>query len=237
MTIPPPPNVVEAIIFASGTPIAKADICQKVPELTTQKLNSIVKTLSKRYSEDCGIVLAEFNGKLQFMSNPKYGDAVADVLTPLKEKELTKTLLEVLSTIAYKQPITRLEIDDMRGGTNSEYALSGLLKAGLVEAVGRKDTVGRPLLYGTTDEFLKKFQLSDVSDLPDYSEVLEKLMLINNETQATLFHTRSILNDENGEQIEEAAADLESSEGAEEIDEDAVEIPDFLAGDGIEIYE
>lgn len=230
-------NVVEAIIFASGTPIAKADICQKVPELTTQMLNSIVKTLSKRYSEDCGIVLAEFNGKLQFMSNPKYGDAVADVLTPLKEKELTKTLLEVLSTIAYKQPITRLEIDDMRGGTNSEYALSGLLKAGLVEAVGRKDTVGRPLLYGTTDEFLKKFQLSDVSDLPDYSEVLEKLMLINNETQATLFHTRSILNDENGEQIEEAAADLESSEGAEEIDEDAVEIPDFLAGDGIEIYE
>ncbi len=230
-------NVVEAIIFASGTPIAKADICQKVPELTTQKLNSIVKTLSKRYSEDCGIVLAEFNGKLQFMSNPRYGDAVADVLTPLKEKELTKTLLEVLSTIAYKQPITRLEIDDMRGGTNSEYALSGLLKAGLVEAVGRKDTVGRPLLYGTTDEFLKKFQLSDVSDLPDYSEVLEKLMLINNETQATLFHTRSILNDENGEQIEEAAADLESSEGAEEIDEDAVEIPDFLAGDGIEIYE
>ncbi len=210
-------NVVEAIIFASGTPIAKADICQKVPELTTQKLNSIVKTLSKRYSEDCGIVLAEFNGKLQFMSNPKYGDAVADVLTPLKEKELTKTLLEVLSTIAYKQPITRLEIDDMRGGTNSEYALSGLLKAGLVEAVGRKDTVGRPLLYGTTDEFLKKFQLSDVSDLPDYSEVLEKLMLINNETQATLFHTRSILNDENGELIEEAAADLESSEGAEEI--------------------
>ncbi len=230
-------DVVEEIIFASGTPIAKADICQKVPELTTQKLNSIVKTLSKRYSEDCGIVLAEFNGKLQFMSNPKYGDAVADVLTPLKEKELTKTLLEVLSTIAYKQPITRLEIDDMRGGTNSEYALSGLLKAGLVEAVGRKDTVGRPLLYGTTDEFLKKFQLSDVSDLPDYSEVLEKLMLINNETQATLFHTRSILNDENGEQIEEAAADLESSEGAEEIDEDAVEIPDFLAGDGIEIYE
>ncbi len=230
-------NVVEAIIFASGTPIAKADICQKVPELTTQKLNSIVKTLSKRYSEDCGIVLAEFNGKLQFMSNPKYGDAVADVLTPLKEKELTKTLLEVLSTIAYKQPITRLEIDDMRGGTNSEYALSGLLKAGLVEAIGRKDTVGRPLLYGTTDEFLKKFQLSDVSDLPDYSEVLEKLMLINNETQATLFHTRSILNDENDEQIEEAAADLESSEGAEEIDEDAVEIPDFLAGDGIEIYE
>lgn len=232
-------NVVEAIIFASGSPILKADICQKVPELTTQKLNSIVKSLMKKYGEDSGIVLAEFNGKLQFMSNPKYGDTVADVLTPLKEKELTKTLLEVLSTIAYKQPITRLEIDDMRGGTNSEYALSGLLKAGLVEAVGRKDTVGRPVLYGTTDEFLKKFQLTDIADLPDYSDVLENLMLLNGDTQATLFHTRSILNDDaaaaNADESlsEEAAADvLEAEDNASDV-----EIPDFLAGDGIEIYD
>ena len=146
-------NVVEAIIFASGSPILKSDICEKVPELTTQKLNSIVKSLQKRYGDTSGIVLAEFNGKLQFMSNPKYGDTVADVLTPLREKELTKTLLEVLATIAYKQPITRLEVDEMRSNVNSEYALSGLLKAGLIEAVGRKETVGRPLLYGTTDEF------------------------------------------------------------------------------------
>lgn len=231
-------KVVEAIIFASGSPIAKADICQKVPELTTQRLNAIVKNLMKRYCDDSGIVLAEFNGKLQFMSNPKYGDAVADVLTPLKEKELTKTLLEVLSTVAYKQPITRLEIDDMRGGTNSEYALSALLKAGLVEAVGRKDTVGRPLLYGTTDEFLKKFQLSEIDDLPDYSEVLEKLMLISSETQATLFHTRSILNDgETDEALQEAAADVEGEDIIEADAEDETEIPDFLAGEDVEIYD
>ena len=82
-------NVVEAIIFASGSPIAKPDIVEKVPELTTQKLNSIVKGLKNKYSGDSGVILAEFNGKLQFMSNPSYGDAVADVLTPLKEKELT----------------------------------------------------------------------------------------------------------------------------------------------------
>lgn len=232
-------NVVEAIIFASGMPIAKSDICEKIPELTTQKLNGIIKTLRNRYSEECGIILAEFNGKLQFMSNPKYGDVVADVLTPLKEKELTKTLLEVLATVAYKQPITRLELDDMRSGTNSEYALSALLKAGLVEAVGRKDTVGRPLLYGTTDEFLKKFQLTELADLPDYSEVLEKLMLINTETQATLFHTRSILNDENGQPLEEAAADELTDTETEETEETAngVEIPEFLAGDGVEVYD
>lgn len=226
-------NVVEAIIFASGTPIQKSDICEKVPELTSQKLNSIVKSLQKKYSGDCGIILAEFNGKLQFMSNPKYGDPVADVLTPLKEKELTKTLLEVLSTVAYKQPITRLEIDEMRGNKNSEYALSGLLRAGLIEAVGRKDTVGRPLLYGTTDEFLKKFQISSIADLPDYDEVLEKLMLINGPSQETLFHNRSILDGEEGDDaMEEVAAD-----NAEDEIEDDDEIPEFLEGETFEVFD
>ena len=226
-------NVVEAIIFASGSPIAKSDICEKVPELTTQKLNSIVKKLKERYGDISGIILAEFNGKLQFMSNPNYGDAVADVLTPLKEKELTKTLLEVLSTVAYKQPITRVEIDEMRAGTSSEYALSALLKAGLVEAVGRKDTVGRPVLYGTTDEFLKKFRLEALSDLPDYSAVLDNLKLISPQSQETLFHTRSILEGEAEDVEAEAAADVA---GEDDFDDDT-DIPDYLAGDGLEVYE
>ncbi len=223
-------NVVEAIIFASGSAIQKSDICEKIPELTTQKLNSVIKALQKRYSGDCGIVLAEFNGKVQLMSNPKYGDTVADVLTPLREKELTKTLLEVLATIAYKQPITRLEIDEMRSNRNSEYALTGLLKANLIEAVGRKDTVGRPLLYGTTDEFLKKFQISSLEELPDYDEVLEKLMLYNAPSQETLFHTRSILGDDESEQVEEtslAAADIEEEE----------ELPEFLEGEQYEVFD
>lgn len=223
-------NIVEAIIFASGTPILKTDIVEKVPELTTQKLNSCIKSLQKRYSGDCGLVLAEFNGKLQFMSNPKYGSTVADVLTPLKEKELTQTLLEVLATVAYKQPITRLEIEEMRGNKSSEYALTGLLKAGLIEAVGRKDTVGRPLLFGTTDEFLKKFQISSIEDLPDYSEVLEKLMLISAPSQETLFHNRSILEGEEGEG--EQANELVASD---EFDDD--EIPDFLEGEQYEVFD
>lgn len=223
-------NVVEAIIFASGTPILKSDIVEKVPELTTQKLNSCIKSLQKRYSGDCGLVLAEFNNKLQFMSNPKYGTTVADVLTPLKEKELTQTLLEVLATVAYKQPITRLEIEEMRGNKSSEYALTGLLKAGLIEAVGRKDTVGRPLLFGTTDEFLKKFQISSIEDLPDYSEVLEKLMLISAPQQETLFHNRSILNGEEGEG--EGTTELVASD---EFDDD--EIPDFLEGEQYEVFD
>ena len=229
-------NTVEAIIFASGSPILKTDIIEKIPEITTQKLNSIIKDLQKTYSGECGIILAEFNGKVQFMSNPKYGETVADILTPLREKELTKTLLEVLATIAYKQPITRLEIDDMRGGTSSEYAITGLLKAGLIEAVGRKDTVGRPLLYGTTDEFLKKFQIENIDDLPDYEQVLEQLRLISAPSQETLFHTRTILDEEENlveeQVIAEVAADVENPQEPEED-----EIPEFLEGETFEVFD
>lgn len=222
-------KVVEAIIFASGQPIQKKDLCEKIPELTTQELNKIVKELQKKYSEESGVLLVEFNGKLQFTSNPRYGDIVADILTPLKEKSLTKTLLEVLSTIAYKQPITKLEIEDMRGGVNSEYAITGLLKAGLIEAVGRKKAVGNPILYGTTDEFLKKFEISSLEDLPDLVEVMEQIQLIYAPPQDTLFSTRTIIG-ENGEEIvEEVAADVE-----EDFEE---ELPDFLEGENFKVFD
>lgn len=222
-------KVVEAIIFASGQPIQKKDLCEKIPELTTQELNKIVKELQKKYGEESGVLLVEFNGKLQFTSNPRYGDIVADILTPLKEKSLTKTLLEVLSTIAYKQPITKLEIEDMRGGVNSEYAITGLLKAGLIEAVGRKKAVGNPILYGTTDEFLKKFEISSLEDLPDLVEVMEQIQLIYAPPQDTLFSTRTIIG-ENGEEIvEEVAADVE-----EDFEE---ELPDFLEGENFKVFD
>ncbi|MBP3291231.1 MAG: SMC-Scp complex subunit ScpB [Clostridia bacterium] len=222
-------KVVEAIIFSSGQPIQKKDLCEKIPELTTQELNKIVKELQKKYSDESGVLLVEFNGKLQFTSNPRYGDTVADVLTPLKEKSLTKTLLEVLSTIAYKQPITKLEIEDMRGGVNSEYAITGLLKAGLIEAVGRKKAVGNPILYGTTDEFLKKFEISSLEELPDLVEVMEKIQLIYAPTQETLFSTRTIIGDNGEEIVEEVAADVE-----EDIED---ELPDFLEGEDFKVFE
>ena len=188
-------NVVEALIFSSGTPLSKKDIVEKIPELTPARLTSVVKELQKKYSGESGILLLEFNGKLQFSSNTAYGDVIAEILTPLRERQLSKTLLEVLSTIAYRQPITRLELEEMRGKsdgttTSCEYAITGLLKAGLIEVVGRKETVGRPFLYGTTDEFLKKFGLTSLDDLPDAAEVLEKLKEIYAPSRETLFGQR-----------------------------------------------
>lgn len=230
-------NVVEALIFSSGTPLSKKDIVEKIPELTPARLTSVVKELQKKYSGESGILLLEFNGKLQFSSNTAYGDVIAEILTPLRERQLSKTLLEVLSTIAYRQPITRLELEEMRGKsdgttTSCEYAITGLLKAGLIEVVGRKETVGRPFLYGTTDEFLKKFGLTSLDDLPDAAEVLEKLKEIYAPSRETLFGQRDLY-DEDGNLIEAAAADEETPEDFPEEEE----IPDFLAGEEIEVFD
>lgn len=230
-------NVVEALIFSSGTPLSKKDIVEKIPELTPARLTSVVKELQKKYSGESGILLLEFNGKLQFSSNTAYGDVIAEILTPLRERQLSKTLLEVLSTIAYRQPITRLELEEMRGKsdgttTSCEYAITGLLKAGLIEVVGRKETVGRPFLYGTTDEFLKKFGLTSLDDLPDAAEVLEKLKEIYAPSRETLFGQRDLY-DEDGNLIEAAAADEEAPDDFTEEEE----IPDFLAGEEIEVFD
>ena len=142
----------------------------------------------------------------------------------------------MLATVAYRQPVTRLELEEMRGKsdgttTSCEYAISGLLKAGLIEVVGRKETVGRPFLYGTTDEFLKKFGLSSLEDLPDASEVLEKLKEIYAPDSDTLFRTRTAY-DEEGNLVEE-----ESEIAADELAEEEEEIPEFLAGEKIEVFE
>lgn len=250
-------SIIEAIVFASGEPIEKAEIVDKMPELTKEGLDDIVNALKEKYSGDSGIKLIEFNGKLQFTTNPEVGDFVCDMLTPLREKSLTKSLLEVLATIAYKQPITKLEIDELRG-VGSEYAIAGLTKANLIEVVGRRDTVGRPLLYGTTDEFLKKFELKSIDELPDLSEVMEKIDLIYQPQSESLFHNRSFLGGSDDEadveekekgviealkqveaQIESVKDDPDLQKLSELVasDDENDEIPDFLKGEKYEIIE
>ena len=108
-------ETIEALIFASGEPVSKKDIIERIPSLTTRELNKIVEELKVKYGGDSGIVLASFNDKLQFTSNPRYGDTLVEVLTPIREKALSQSLLEVLSIIAYKQPVTRQEIEDIKG--------------------------------------------------------------------------------------------------------------------------
>lgn len=170
-------SIIEAIVFASGKGITKAEILSKL-DMTKRRLDAICEDLKEKYApEKGGIMFVITNDTLRFVTSPDVGETVAEVLKPLKERELSRSLLEVMAIVAYKQPVTRLEIDDIRSA-NSDYAISMLLKNNLIEVVGRKDAVGRPLLYGTTEEFLVKFQLGDLSELPSLKEVQERIRVI-----------------------------------------------------------
>lgn len=169
-------NIIESILFVSGTQVAVADITEKLG-ITEKELMNAVAELQKKYSDDSGIQLLKFNKKLQFCSNPVYAEEVSSVLNPIKERELSKSMLEVAAIIAYKQPVTRIDLEEIRG--NSEYAIQKLLELGVIEPVGRKDAVGRPVMFGTTDKFLKRFQISSLDELPDYEELINRIQLIH----------------------------------------------------------
>lgn len=166
-------NTIEAVLFASGKAVALSDIADKLG-VSMSEVKKALKEIHKKYDEESGIKLLEFNNKAQFGSNPVYKDAVSAVLNPIREKELTRTLLECAAIIAYKQPVTRTEIELLRG-LNSDYAVNALLDLNLIYACGRKDAVGHPVLFATTDEFLKRFKLGSLADLPDYDTLMAAL--------------------------------------------------------------
>lgn len=243
-------QILEAILFASGTSKKKSDILALLPQATKAEFDAALCELKQKYSGDSGVLLLDFNGKLQLSTNTDYGEIVAEVLTPLKEKELSKTLLEVLAIIAYKQPITRIDIEKIKS-SSADYAIGLLLKVNLIEVVGRKDAVGRPVLYGTTDEFLKKFQLSEISELPDYQAVLDKLeeLGVFNKSQAQLYRDIEVSEERIDNNMDDAS-EIERLEKLQKIEralddasiiEDMLnsddDMPDFLDGEEFEVIE
>ena len=170
-------NIIEGILFVAGNGIARDDIVGKL-DITQEDLDNAIAELQQKDSGDSGIQVLTYKDKVQLCSNPNYAEPISVVLNPIKERALTKTALETVAIIAYKQPITRLEIENIRG-VSSDYAVQVLLQHNLIEVVGRKDVVGKPLLFGTTDEFLKRFQIHDLSELPKYEELLEQIKVLS----------------------------------------------------------
>lgn len=209
-------NKLEAVLFASGKEIEIDFLLEKL-QVSRADFNKAFAQLQKKYSDDCGIHILKFKNKLQFATNPQYIDAVADVLNPIREKELTKAMLETLSIIAYKQPITRLEIEEIRG-VDCTYAIQTLSKMNMIEVVGKKDAVGKPMLFGTTDEFLKRFSLGDINDLPDYETLTDRIVTIPDNSDKGLFDMKS------NEEIDFASLDKQ-------------ELPEHLVGEQVEIIE
>jgi len=174
-------NMIEAILFASGNAIEISAIVDGL-DLQKSEVKKALKKLDEKYSGVSGLRLLQYNNKIQFATNPDYADSVAAILNPIKEKELTNAALETIAIIAYRQPVTRLEVEQIRG-VSCEYAVQVLLKHNLIEEVGRKDAVGKPALFGTTENFLKRFQISSLKQLPDYEELLANISALNQARQ------------------------------------------------------
>ena len=151
-----------------------------------------------------------FNKKLQLSSNPEYKDYVSSVLNPIKEREFTRTILECSAIIAYKQPITKGELENLRG-LNCDYAIHTLLDLKMIEPVGRKDAVGRPILYATTDNFLKRFKLNSIEDLPDYDTLMESIAKLHGDEPDSYLYANNVYVDK--DESESSASNEESSGG------------------------
>ena len=183
-------EIIESILFVAGEPVLESDIISKL-EIDEKAFKKAIKELKEKYTQDSGLSFLEFNGKVQLSSNSKYAEAVSAVLNPIRERNLTKATLETIAIIAYKQPITRLEIEEIRG-VGCDYAISVLMDHNLIEVVGRKDVVGRPVLFGTTDEFLKRFNISSIEELPDYNELLERIKIIKTNSNDSLYNEYAV---------------------------------------------
>ena len=211
-------NIIEAILFACGTPV-ETDVLREKLGIKKVEMDAAIRYLEKKYTGDCGIRLLTFNHKLQLATNPDYKEAVAAVLNPIREKEFTKTILECAAIVAYKQPITRSELEAVRG-VNSDYAITTLLSLEMIEPCGRKDSPGKPTLYATTDNFLKRFKLKSLNELPDYTELMDKIAAINAAASEETYFYQKEEYDPEAENAEREEIESYQSEG--------FELPDFL---------
>lgn len=162
----------EAALFLNNDPLPVSFFVKNFSIDPTQA-KIILHSLIDEYEErDGGIQLVEISNGFQFMTNSKYASQLRRCLGLKKKESLTRGMLETLSIVAYKQPVTLADIDELRG-VSSRMMIANLMKKNLVKPVGRMDLPGRPLTYGTTDEFLRYFGLNKLSDLPRLSEIKE----------------------------------------------------------------
>lgn len=196
MTINEIAKVIEGVLFVSGDGV-EIDEFKNRYEMNDKEFNKCLDILKQKYNENSGINIIQYKSKIQFCSNPAIVENIAEILNPIRERNLTKTALETVAIIAYKQPITRLEIENIRGA-NSDYAIQLLQSNNLIEVVGRKDAVGKPLLFGTTENFLKRFELQSLDQLPNYNDLLDRIRVIHSEGDS--LYREFTIPDENSEQ-------------------------------------
>ena len=157
--------IVEAILFTMGESVELERIA-KTLELDTERTKKIIEHLMQRYEDDgVGVKIMELDGSCQMCTKGEMYEYLVKIAKQPKKHVLTDVLLETLSIIAYKQPITKAEIEKIRG-VSCDHAVNKLIEYNLVCELGRLDAPGRPLLFGTTEEFLRRFSVQSLDDLP-----------------------------------------------------------------------
>ena len=166
-------SAIEAILFATGSAVEgtklMAALGTEEEPLGKKEFNAAVDELMQEYeTEDRGIRLIELDGKYQLCTKNDYYDVLAKIVNMPRKHSLTDVILETLSIVAYKQPVTRAEIEKIRG-VSSSHAVNKLIEYNLICEVGLLDAPGYPILFGTTDDFLRCFGISSMDELPDIS--------------------------------------------------------------------
>ncbi len=168
-------SILESMMFVWGEPL-DYKMAAEILEMDKKLIYDCFLELKHEYgAQNRGVLIQETNKKFQFCTNIENYSYLEKLCTPVKERKLSQAALEVLAIIAYKQPITKAEIDVIRG-VKSVRALEGLILRGFIEEKGRDDKIGKPILYGTTDFFLNKFGFKNLNDLPIIDEIEDVIM-------------------------------------------------------------
>jgi segregation and condensation protein B len=166
--------VVEALIFASPDPLTPKAMCKILDTEPKEDVQAALAALKEDYERPGGLQLVEVAGGYQIVTRPDLHEWVRRLFQERTTQKLSVQALETLAVIAYKQPITALEVSEVRG-VNTSGVLNTLLERHLIKIVGRKQVVGRPFLYATTREFLIRFGLNDLNELPKVEDMAEAL--------------------------------------------------------------
>ena len=160
---------IEAILFVAGEAVSIKELARAL-QAEEKAVKAELNAIRDEYDYDQrGFLLKRFGDKVQLATRPLYAQDVLRLLQPVQQQSLSQAAMETLAVVAYKQPVTRAEVEQVRG-VKCDYSLQSLINKGLIKETGRKDTIGRPILFGTTDEFLSHFGLEGLESLPPLPE-------------------------------------------------------------------
>ncbi|MDP2982191.1 MAG: SMC-Scp complex subunit ScpB [Candidatus Latescibacter sp.] len=164
-------RILEAVLFASDMPVEMERLSEILDGLTPSEIMYLIDSLNREYeTEGRSFRLVEVAGGFQFETLPQFGSFIEKLYRSKSRPKLSRASLETLAIVAYKQPISKVEIDALRG-VDSDAAIRTLQNRDLIEITGRSEAVGRPIIYGTTQEFLRYFGLKNIKDLPGADEL------------------------------------------------------------------